>query len=189
MKNELAACRDTRNIKTSCSGGPRAGVLVRLDFNLRDLSTATEQRLGTGSQPCRVTGPSASSTAAARAPPGARRHRKRDTHAPPRPPLRRLRDARREIQLPQMPRGVLLYSVLSNAQGDVRRPDSCDEAAAEAGRTGEARRPATGSRFRRGAIDAITNIADQQLRVGQRGVAKGADAAGLTGHDRGLDRP
>ena len=31
-------------------------------------------------------------------------------------------------------------------------------------------------------------IADRELRVGQRGVAKGTDAAGLAGHDRGLDR-
>jgi len=40
---------------------------------------------------------------------------KRDTHAPPRPPLRRLRDARREVQLPEVPRGVLFDSLLSDA--------------------------------------------------------------------------
>ena len=68
-------------------------------------------------------------------------------NAPPRPPLRRLRDARREVQLPEVPRGVLLYSLLSDSQNDVRPPDSRDEAAAEARRTGEARRAATGSRF------------------------------------------
>ena len=81
--------------------------------------------------------------------------RRGDTHAPPRPPLRRLRDARREIQLPEVPRRVLFDFMLSDAQNDVRRPDGRDEGAAEAGRTGEARRPAAGSRFRRGAIDSI----------------------------------
>ena len=81
------------------------------------------------------------------APDASRIAHKRDTNAPPRPPLRRLRHAGREIQLPEVPRGVLLHRLLPDSQGDVRRPDSCDEAAAEAGRTGEARRPATGSRF------------------------------------------
>ena len=72
---------------------------------------------------------------------------KRDTDAPPRPPLRRLRHAGGEIQLPEVPRGVLFDLMLSHAQSDVRRPSSKAEIQAEAGRAGEARRPATGSRF------------------------------------------
>ena len=122
--------------------------------------------------------------------PGASRSaRKRDTHAPPRPPLRRLRDAGGQVQLPQMPRKLLLHRVLPDAQGDVRSPDGCDEGAAEAGRTGETGRPATGSRFRRGAIDAGATFEDSELRVGQRGVATGTFTERLAGHDRGLDRP
>ena len=83
-----------------------------------------------------MTGPSAS-TAASAAHAQAREHRNTDTDAPPRPPLRRLRDAGREIQLPEVPRRVLLHRLLPDSQGDVRRPDSCDEGTAEAGRTGE----------------------------------------------------
>ena len=111
------------------------------------------------------------------------------TDAPPRPPLRRLRHAGREIQLPQVPRGVLLHRLLSHPQSDVRRPDSCDEGKAEAGRTGETRRPAAARRFRRREADAGATHASRELRVGARGVATGTFTERLTGHNRGLDRP
>ena len=71
----------------------------------------------------------------------------------------------------------------------MRRPDGRDESAAEARRTGEARRAAAGSRFRCGEADAITTFKDSGLRLGQRGVATGTFPERLAGHDRGLERP
>ena len=95
-----------------------------------------------------------------------------DINAPPRPPLRRLRDARREVQLPEMPRRVLLYSLLyartkRRASPPTVKPKARPKRVAPEKRAG---RPPDPRRFRRGAIDAGAIIADQQLRVGQRGV-------------------